>query len=84
MQTPFFPRLILKITLDSKTYPCLKAPTITIDGFFKKYSWFVISKLHQRFEEGFQVLFDWFTFAKDELFFDPQNPYEYSKEFFGL
>jgi E3 ubiquitin-protein ligase RNF14 len=30
------------------------------------------------------VLFEWFTFAKDELFFEPDNPYEYSKEFFGL
>ena len=84
VKAPFFPRLILKITLDPKTYPSKDPPKVEVLGFFRPYTYFFVSKLHQRFEVGYTVLFDWFTYAKNELLFEADNPYEYSKEFFNL
>ena len=37
--------------------------------------------LEERFVPGTPCLFEWFTFAKDELFCDPDNCNEYSREF---
>lgn len=81
MQYEFLPRCVIVLRLDPATYPSKALPAIEVQGFFARYTDFVTGKLISRFEPGFQCLFDWYTFVKDELFFNPDNPYEYSPEF---
>ena len=42
----------------------------------------IIGKLKSRFDPGAQVLFEWFAFAKDELFSDSNDYSKYNLEFF--
>jgi hypothetical protein len=82
MQYEFLPRVLITLKLDPEVYPSKSAPEITITGFYQLYHSFILDNLNKRFEPGFTCLFDWFTYIKDELFFDPNSPYEYSTAFF--
>lgn len=76
------PRLVLKLRLDPDKYPSKDPPEIEISGFFKHREELILKKLRERFEPGFGCIFDFYLYAKDEMFVDPNNPYNYSPEFF--
>lgn len=67
--------------LNPASYPSRDPPGIELQGFFENFRDFITTRLTARFEPGFPCVFDWYTYVKDELFFDPGNPYEYSPEF---
>lgn len=83
------PRVILKINLpldDKKRnlkYPSRDAPYVQIEGYFAKKAYQIVTLLQERFEAGSQIIFDWFTFVKDELFADPTDINKYNPNFFS-
>jgi len=81
------PRLVLKFTFELCSakvgdYPQRHMPLYQIEGYFAKKAYQIYRRLEARFEPGSPCLFDWFSFAKDELFCDPQNIDQYSGDFF--
>lgn len=60
---------MLQITLDPKTYPTLEAPNVWVkEGFWTNKSYTIVSRLSERFQVGFPVLYDWYAYCQNELF----------------
>ena len=83
----FLPRLILNLNLvldpdKIGDYPKIAAPNYQIEGYFVKKAFQIYQELEKQFTPGCPCLFNWFNFAKDELFADPDNFDEYNPSFF--
>ena len=83
----FLPRLTLNFSfvLDPDNigeYPKSAPPDYQIKGFFAKDASEINQELEKLFTRGCPCLFNWFNFAKDELFADPDNFDEYNPQLF--
>ena len=84
----FLPRLTLNFSfvLDPDNigeYPMNAAPDYQIEGFFAKNASEINQELEKLFTRRCPCLFNWFNFAKDELFADPDNFDEYNPQLFS-
>ena len=63
-------------------YPSKESPSFVIEGFFIKKGFQISKDLADKFDHGMQIIYEWFTYIKDELFSDPEDFTKYSPKYF--
>ena len=68
--------------LKNNGYPSHSMPAYQLSGYHMKKAYQIYKKLESLYQTNQPCLFEWFAYAKDELFCDTEDCNKYSSEFF--